>query len=77
MKEQIDSLPEYYRENPDILIREFSSYLIERVSAYREIDTFIVLIDEIMTLENALFKKFPGESEKDLTSILRSSLLDQ
>ena len=77
IQNEIEPLPNYYKTNLDILIRQFSwSYLVDRVSAYREIDTLVILIDEVMILENELKEKF-SKSNYDFTNVFRSALLNK
>ena len=75
--EELHSLDKSYQTKPDQLLRYFIRYMIERILPNRNINTFILLIDEVVLFETGLNKIFPENPSKDSGSDVRGALLDE
>ena len=63
-------------ESGSRIIAQFIVWMIYRIRQYRpSVDTFILLADEVVTMEKLIKKRFNGI--EDITSVLREALLNQ
>jgi hypothetical protein len=62
--------------DPKELIRFFVRHMLEGIAKYRRVDTFILLVDETLRMEDSIVNRF-GVENSGITGVLRRALLDQ
>ncbi len=75
MEEQILSFPLTSTGQAKYLIRSFVTYMANKVHKDRTIDTFVLLIDEALAMEELILKRYPNCP--DVTSCARTALLNK
>ena len=75
MRKQMASFPLTRIDQAEYLIRSFVTYMANMVHKDRAIDTFILLIDEALAMEELIFKRYPDCT--DVTSCARTALLNE
>ena len=75
MGEQILSFPLTSTGQAKYIIRSFVTYMANKVHKGRTIDTFVLLIDEALAMEELILKRYPDCP--DVTSCARTALLNK
>ena len=75
MRKQMASFPLTRIDQAEYLIRSFVTYMANKVHKDRTIDTFVLLIDEALAMEELILKRYPNCP--DVTSCARTALLNK
>ena len=75
MRMQMLSFPLTRLDQAEYLIRSFVTYMADKVHKDRTIDTFVLLIDEALAMEEHILQSYPDC--RDVTSCARTALLNK
>lgn len=75
MRKQLSSFPLTTDDEAKYLIRSFVTYMADKIHKDRAIDTFVLFIDEALSMEEHIVKRYPDSTE--ITSCVRCALLNK